>query len=76
MGMSEQKRTVWHGQMPAFQVQNPSKQHKRAVIQFLHAEGCQPAKIRERMQVVHGNAQVLKIVVMGWHQNSVQGGRE
>jgi hypothetical protein len=30
--------------MPAFQVQNPSKQNQQAAIQFFVAEGCQLAK--------------------------------
>lgn len=56
-----------------YQIPHPSKQDQRAVIQFLGAEGCQPAKIYQRMQAVYGNACVSKTTVNGWCRHFRQG---
>jgi transposase len=56
-----------------YQISHPSKQDQRAVIQFLGAEGCQPAKIHQRMQTVYGNACVSKTTVNDWCRQFRQG---
>lgn len=50
----------------AFKIPNPSKQDQRAVIQFLSAEGCQPAEVFRRMKDVYGDACVSKTTVVDW----------
>jgi transposase len=56
-----------------YQIPHPSKQDQRAVIQFLGAEGCQPANIHRRMQAVYGNACVSKTTVKDWCRQFRQG---
>lgn len=56
-----------------YQIPHPSKLDQRAVIQFLGAEGCQPAKIHQRMRAVYGNACVSKTTVADWCKQFRQG---
>lgn len=64
----------WSGSSKTmYQIPHPSKQDQRAVIQFLGAEGCQPAKIHQRMQAVYGNACVSKTTVNDWCRQFRQG---
>jgi hypothetical protein len=57
--------------MPAFQVQNPSRQDQQAVIQFLGAEDCQTAEINGSMLDPPGSSycleeKVSQIAQEGW----------
>jgi hypothetical protein len=62
--------------MPLFSVHNPSRQDLQAVIQFLDAEGCQPAAIVQEIRAVCRNACVLKTAVVNCIGSSVCGGGE